>query len=116
MPGIVKRRSSSMHAFACIFFLLQVGPASAQDLDSTVEIQEQINESSAASQSRVSDLARQAQDLLAEYRAVVGETESLRIYNDNLEKVVSDQRNEVESINRQLAGLEDCRSRYPFSN
>jgi seryl-tRNA synthetase len=72
-----------------------------------VEAEKQINEESSMSQSRVSSLAQQAQDLLNEYRSVVRETESLKIYNDNLEKVVSDQRNEVGSINRQLAGLEE---------
>jgi sugar-specific transcriptional regulator TrmB len=36
----------------------------------------------------------------------VRETESLRIYNDNLERIVNDQRSEIQSINRQLEGLE----------
>ncbi|MFC1696529.1 DUF3450 domain-containing protein, partial [Pseudomonadota bacterium] len=72
-----------------------------------MQVEKQINEKSATSQTRVSNLARQTQDLLTEYRSVVRETESLIIYNDNLEKVVNDQRNEVESINRQLAGLEE---------
>jgi hypothetical protein len=45
--------------------------------------------------------------LLTEYRSVVRETESLKIYNDNLARVVNDQQNEVQSINRQLAGLEE---------
>ena len=80
--------------------------ASAQNLDSSVQAEQQINEKSASSQTRVSILARQSQDLLAEYRSVVRETQSLEIYNDNLERVVSDQQNEVQSINRQLAGLE----------
>ena len=80
--------------------------ASAQNLDSSVQAEQQINEKSASSQTRVSNLARQSQDLLAEYRSVVRETRSLEIYNDNLERVVSDQQNEVQSINRQLAGLE----------
>jgi hypothetical protein len=102
----MERHSSRVLMFAGAF-LLNVCTASAQGLDSSVDAEKQINEKSAASQSRVSDLAQQAQDLLAEYRSVVRETESLKIYNDNLEKVVSDQRNEVESINRQLAGLEE---------
>jgi len=80
--------------------------ASAQKLDSSVQAEQQINEKSASSQTRVSNLARQSQDLLTEYRSVVRETQSLEIYNDNLERVVSDQQNEVQSINRQLAGLE----------
>ena len=71
-----------------------------------MQVERQINKDSAKSQNRVSGLARQTQDLLTEYRSVVRETESLQIYNDNLQRVVTDQRNEVESINRQLEGLE----------
>ena len=43
--------------------------------------------------------------MLAEHRAVVRETESLRTYNDQLEKVVNDQRSEIVSINNQLEVL-----------
>lgn len=84
-----------------------VGSVSAQDLDAAVEAEQQIIEQSAETQARVTELARQSRDLLNEYRAVVRETESLRIYNDNLESVVADQVREQESIDRQLAGLED---------
>lgn len=79
----------------------------AQILDSTVNKENKINQDAAASQKRVTALAQQTADLLAEYRAVVRETEALTIYNDQLEKVVMDQRAEVVSINRQLEGLEE---------
>jgi hypothetical protein len=79
----------------------------AQDIDPAIRAEQNINEQSARSQTRVSSLARQTEDMLMEYRAVVRETESLEIYNDNLERVVTDQRNEIQSINRQLAGLEE---------
>ncbi len=90
---------------ACAFIWLP-GQAGAQALDSSVSVETGINQDSASSQERISNLARQTQDLLSEYRAVVRETESLKIYNDNLQKVVDDQRAEVGSINRQLEGLE----------
>ena len=83
------------------------GQAGTQVLDSAMQVETKINQDSAASQQRVSGLAQQTQDLLAEYRNVVRETDALKIYNDNLERVVKDQRDEVESINRQLAGLEE---------
>ena len=105
MPKIKKYRSSQ--ALIVCTLLLSISTGSAQSLDSSVQAEEQINEKSASSQTRVSVLARQAQDLLTEYRSVVRETESLKIYNDNLARVVNDQQNEVQSINRQLAGLEE---------
>jgi hypothetical protein len=86
----------------------QVGAqAQAQVLNSTMQVETGINQDAAKSQQRVSSLARQTQDLLTEYRTVVRETEALRIYNDNLERVVVDQRDEIQSINRQLQGLEE---------
>ena len=83
-----------------------LGSAQAQTLSSTVSEEIKINKNAASSQLRVTSLAQQTSDLLAEYRAVVRETESLKIYNDQLEKVVMDQRAEVVSINQQLEGLE----------
>lgn len=87
--------------------LVPVSQALAQSLDSSVTVEKQITEDSASSQNRVSNIARQTQDLLSEYRTVVRETEGLKIYNDNLQKVVDDQGSEAQSINRQLAGLEE---------
>ncbi|MEM1411122.1 MAG: DUF3450 domain-containing protein [Pseudomonadota bacterium] len=75
-------------------------------LDQSVGSESKINTDAAASQRRVSQLAQQTADLLAEYRAVVRETDQLRIYNEQLEKVVTDQRSEIVSINDQLEGLE----------
>ena len=86
--------------------LLATGAAQAQKLAPTVQAEKKINDDSAVSQQRISNLARQTQDLLTEYRNVVRETESLMVYNDNLERVVNDQREEIQSINRQLEGLE----------
>jgi hypothetical protein len=94
-------------ALGAVGALLLGGAAQAQSLSATVQAETQINEEAAESQERINSLAQQTQDLLTEYRAVVRETESLRIYNDQLEKVVNDQRAEVTSINRQLEGLEE---------
>jgi hypothetical protein len=97
-------RGAALLAFG--FLTVTAIPASGQDLDSVVQAEDRINQESAKSQQRVSSLAQQTEDLLSEYRAVVRETEALRIYNDNLERIVVDQRDEARSINRQLEGLE----------
>ena len=105
MPKIQKH-GITLICLSAFTLLLSISSASGQSLDSSMQVERQINKDSAKSQNRVSGLARQTQDLLTEYRSVVRETESLQIYNDNLQRVVTDQRNEVESINRQLEGLE----------
>jgi len=87
--------------------MVSLGSVSAQNLESSVEAEMQITEELATSQSKISGTARETQELLTEYRSVVRETESLKIYNDNLAKIINDQREEIESVNRQLAGLEE---------
>ena len=79
----------------------------AQELNQAIDLEAGINRNAAESQQRVSDLARQTDDLLAEYRTIVRETESLKQYNNNLQRVVTDQYEEAASIDRQLAGLEE---------
>lgn len=103
-----RQKSSALVAAlgACLVLVLFATGARAQVLDATVQAEKKINDQSAQSQKRVSGLARQTQDLLTEYRSVVRETEAMKIYNDNLERVVDDQRSEIQSINRQLAELE----------
>jgi len=105
MPNKFMQRSISLAASA-LFALLLISSAQAQVLDSTIVREARINTDAATSQKRVTSLAQQTSDLLAEFRAVVSETDSLKIYNDQLEIVVMDQRAEVTSINRQLEGLE----------
>jgi hypothetical protein len=101
IPGLSRLVTMTLLAL-CI-----LSDANAQSLDTTVQAETDINNAASSSQKRVTRTAQQTADLLAEYRAVVRETESLKIYNDNLEKVVMDQREELVSINQQLSGLED---------
>jgi len=105
MPDKFIRRAAVLVLGAMVMMFVLPG-AYAQVLESSVETETGINKAASTSQKRVTRLAQQTADLLAEYRAVVRETESLKIYNDNLEKVVMDQREEVVSINQQLNGLE----------
>jgi hypothetical protein len=95
--------------FAGVAALLS-GAALAQEpeqvLQQLVQTEAGINRDSVASQQTVSRVARQTQDLLQEYRSVVRETEALQSYNDNLDRIVADQRAEIESVNHQLQGLE----------
>jgi len=91
---------------SCIDLEAQDAKAAA-DLQAVVQAESRINQDAAASQRRVSTLAQQSAELLEEYRSVVRETEALKVYNDNLERVVADQHRELQSINRQLAGLKE---------
>jgi gas vesicle protein len=106
MPNAIRQKALLSLIVGCVICVL-IADALGQELEPTLEVEAATNEAAAGSQERVSELARQAQDLLSEYRSVVRETESLQIYNENLQRVVNDQKSEVQSINRQLAGLEE---------
>ncbi len=90
-----------------VTLLLAAGTAGAQVLQATIQAESRINTQAQASQQRIDNLAEQTNQLLTEYRKVVSETEALKIYNDQLEKIVVGQRNTIASINRQLAELDD---------
>ncbi|MGD8384313.1 MAG: DUF3450 domain-containing protein, partial [Lysobacterales bacterium] len=100
-------RKTTGHMFIAMSAMLLLPATDAQVLGATVNMEIAKNQAAAQSQKRVSNLAQQTSDLLAEYRNVVRQTDSLKIYNENLEKIVKDQRAEVVSINKQLAGLEE---------
>lgn len=87
--------------------LLWFSGVQAQVLDSTIQAESRINTQAQASQERIDGLADQTNQLLTEYRKVVSETESLKVYNDQLEKIVNSQRTELQSIERQLAELDN---------
>ncbi len=90
-----------------VIFALMVGTGSADVLDDSVQIEQASNQAAQRSQQRIDGLAEEAEDLLAEYRRVVRETESLKVYNDQLKRVVESQQAEVDSIGRQLGELEN---------
>lgn len=100
-PSAVSRRIPIAMIFACF-----CASASAQVLDSSISMQNSSNNQSAQSQQRVDNLADQTEDLLNDYRQVVSETESLKIYNAQLRRLVENQRAELASIDEQLSELE----------
>ncbi|MCF6226411.1 MAG: DUF3450 domain-containing protein [Xanthomonadales bacterium] len=88
----------------CVLFT--ASSLQAQSLNSSIQAQTKINTDAKRSQQKISNLASQTQNLLNDFRKVVNETNGLKVYNKQLEKVVADQRNEKQSITNQLAGLE----------
>jgi len=85
MPKLLKHRFTMVLLNTCLTLVLW-GSLQAQELDATVQAESRINQDGVTSQQRVTGLAKQTQDLLAEYRSVIRETESLKIYDDNLER------------------------------
>ena len=62
------------------------------------------------SQEKINSLFEQAQDLLVEYRAVVDETENLKVYNDYVASLVADQERNIASLQSQIDSIEETKS------
>lgn len=80
--------------------------ASAQVLDRSIQTEEQIARNAAQVQAQINEVADETEALINEYRIVLSEIDSLRIYNDMLQDTVDSQEAEIQNINRQLENLE----------
>lgn len=80
-------------------------PAAA--LENTLEKQESIDKSAAASQTTIDKLADQTGDDLQAYRTASQRLESLTIYNQQMEKLIASQQSEVASIKKQTADIDN---------
>src|SRR5690554_2209716 len=80
-------------------------PAAA--LENTLEKQEGIDKSAAASQTRIDKLADQTGNDLQAYRTASQRLESLTIYNQQMEKLIASQQSEVASIKKQTADIDN---------
>jgi len=91
---------------ACIVFFLppaaQAQGAQRQLLDDTVREQVRIDTDSARSQVRIAQLSEETTELLGEYRLTMQQLDRVRVYNDNLARLVADQEQEKLSIEQQL--------------
>lgn len=89
-----------------VFTLASSAVFAQSTLNQAQKAEDQIDKNAQASQKKIDRIVDQKDDLLAQYRQVLSEIDNMRIYNKQLRKVVGSQREEVASINRQLAQLE----------
>lgn len=78
----------------------------AGSLEHAIETQVKTDVAAQKSQKQVDNLADETTLMLAEYRETLRQTESLRAYNDQLNKLVISQQGELESIGLQLRNIE----------
>jgi len=85
-------------------------PASLSANDDKVSESIQVQTTAVAqnqkSQEKVDSLADEASKLLDDYRLVISETDSLRIYNDQMDKLIVSQKQEMQSIEKQINQIE----------
>jgi len=94
----------------CCLMLLMLAPiaskADTTTLKNAVDAQLKSEVAAKKSQQRIDALDDGSRQMLAEYRAVLRQTESLKAYNDQLDKLVVSQKNELVSIDAQLVNIE----------
>ena len=75
--------------------LTEIQKAGQQNIRASVQSQEKIN-----------NIFDQSQELLAEYRQLVEQTENLKVYNDHVAKLVADQNSQLASFDKQIGTIE----------
>lgn len=103
-------KDSQDKALGCVLFLIGAGssmPAFPADpVDAALDAREAGNKAAIVSQQRIDSYADQAQRMVQEYRTMNNQIADLRIYNDQLERLVANQRTELASLEKQTAGVD----------
>ena len=89
-------------ALAAGLWLALAAGAQAQQLAQAVQQEQQINQAGAQSQRRIDQISDQTQALLEEYRSINARIDTLRVYNRQLQALVTSQENEMASFARQI--------------
>jgi hypothetical protein len=83
--------------------------AVADPLEDLHKAERQIHKAGKKSQEKINTLYEQGQVLVGEYRAVVDETENLKVYNDYVASLVKSQQDEIDSLNGQIQEIENTK-------
>lgn len=75
-------------------------------LDDTFAIRSEGNDESAEAQKQIDDLSDEIDDLLAQYRIALKQTDSIRIYNQQMRDLIASQEAELASLVDQLARVQ----------
>lgn len=104
-----RRLRRSLYAALALAVLLPTGFAAAQErtLNAALSEQKASVQESKRSQARVAQLADQTTELLGQYRITSQRLDRIKIYNQNLERLVQDQEAEKADINRQLQSFSE---------
>ncbi len=100
------RKTCLVWPLAWISLMSWTGLAAAQALESSLEAQTEATQAGIHSQEKIDRLDDEAQQLLSTYRGIVQQTESLRVYTEQLDRMLAAQEQEVASLGVQLQEIE----------
>lgn len=106
--------SAAMLTAGCLLTIQGVYAAN-QSFKAPNNVQTEIDTAAQKSQARIDNLSEDARAMLQEFRAARDEAASLKIYNEQLEKIVSSQDEEIASTSSQLDNIEGTQQQFvPF--
>lgn len=109
MTKVIKRSKTAAAVAGIMALAGSASVAANVDLPRLQSEQIETHRSSVQSQERIDSLFEQSRELLADYRDVVSQYESLRLYNDHVQRLVDDQNATLDSLQRQIDGIEETR-------
>jgi len=106
-----KVSNKSRIAMAMVGSLVLAGSniAAANALTDLQNAEAKIFKQSVKSQTKIDSIYEQTQDLLAEYRNTVDEGDVLRGYNDHVQRMVKDQKENIASLQSQIDGIDNIK-------
>lgn len=102
----LSKKSLIATTIAGAFALTVSNFASADKLTDLQQAEAKTIKASAKSQNKINNIYQQTQELLAEYRSVVDEGDVLRGYNDHVQRMVNDQKDNIASLQKQIDGID----------
>ena len=93
--------------FVLTIYTVQGLCAETNTLDAAISETVKTDEASKLTQQSINKLADSTQDMLYEYRNTLQQLDSLKSYNDQLEKIISSQQETLSTITKQLEDVED---------
>lgn len=103
---ITRHRARGLRLLPAVLLLVS-GALAAQEatLVRATGVQETSDKNSIDAQRRISQLDSQISDLRGEYRMTVQQLDRIQIYNGHMQKVVNDQRSEIDRITNELENI-----------
>ncbi|MDT8371832.1 MAG: DUF3450 domain-containing protein [Gammaproteobacteria bacterium] len=101
-----RNKWGKLYWFGALLVVLLPIMSSADTLEQAISTQVETDIAAQKSQQQIDTLSDETQQMLAEYRDVLRQTDSLHAYNDQLDKLVVSQKKELNSIDLQLRNIE----------
>jgi len=93
-------------ALSLAFMALPLQAANKQKLDASIKTQDATEAAAAASQEKIDAIANDAERMLKDYKLIMRQYDALSGYNDQVQKIVNGQNEELASLESQLTEID----------